>query len=414
MLGFLRGGGNEGVFRSALENAIDSVIIIDQNNNITFFNQAAEQMWGYKAEEVLGKNVKMLVPKHIQAGHDDLVNRNRTTGEDRIVGSSRDLELERRDGTKVQVSLALSKMRLGNSWGYAAFVRDIGQEYDALNHLLNEAEVSSSGLFDGCREMSKATKEIAQGAGTQAGSAQQAASAMHQMTSNITQCADNAAKTEQIAGKSAEISRDSQATVKRAVEAMSAIAEKIGIVQEIARQTDLLALNAAVEAARAGEHGKGFAVVASEVRKLAERSSIAATEISALSSETMEASSEASRKLEQLVPEIEGTADLVREISVATSEQRLGAEQINQALIHLDQVIQANASAAQQSEATTESLVNNAQLLRDLIQGFRNEDGSIKRTVNEALEETPYPEFIADHEKDLAEMRARESESRAA
>src|SRR6201999_2150874 len=130
----------------------------------------------------------------------------------------------------------------------------------------------------------------------------------------------------------------SGAAVGKAVTAMATIAEKIMIVQEVARQTDLLALNGDVEAARAGEHGKGFAVVASEVRKLAERSQAAAAEISTLSGETVKAAQSAGSMLAKLVPDIKRTAELVEEITAACREQDVGSSQINQAIQQLDKV----------------------------------------------------------------------------
>ncbi len=159
------------------------------------------------------------------------------------------------------------------------------------------------------------------------------------MASNIKQNAENAAQTEKIARQSSKDAELSGEAVHRAVIAMQTIAEKITIVQEIARQTDLLALNAAVEAARAGEHGKGFAVVASEVRKLAERSQTAAAEIGAVSSDTVKAAQEAGEMLTRLVPNIRKTSDLVAEISAACREQDIGSSQINEAIQQLDKVI---------------------------------------------------------------------------
>jgi methyl-accepting chemotaxis protein len=194
---------------------------------------------------------------------------------------------------------------------------------------------------------------------------------MEQMAANIKQNADNATQTEKIARQSSGDAQRSGEAVGRAVQAMQTIAEKITIVQEIARQTDLLALNAAVEAARAGEHGRGFAVVASEVRKLAERSQAAAAEISTMSSQTVKAAQEAGEMLGRLVPDIKKTAELVTEISAACREQDIGADQVNQAIQQLDKVTQQNASASEQMSATSEELSSQAEELQNSIAYFR-------------------------------------------
>jgi methyl-accepting chemotaxis protein len=165
---------------------------------------------------------------------------------------------------------------------------------------------------------------------------------------------------------------------------MRTIAEKISIVQEIARQTDLLALNAAVEAARAGEHGKGFAVVASEVRKLAERSQAAAAEISALSGDTVQVATDAGEMLSRLVPDIQKTAELISEISAACREQDIGASQINEAIQQLDKVTQQNAGASEQMSATSEELAAQAEELQASIAFFRVDGASHKTTARPA------------------------------
>ncbi len=194
---------------------------------------------------------------------------------------------------------------------------------------------------------------------------------MEEMASNIKQNADNAAQTEKIARQSARDAEVSGDAVGKAVVAMRTIAEKISIVQEIARQTDLLALNAAVEAARAGEHGKGFAVVASEVRKLAERSQAAASEIRGLSGETVKVATDAGDMLNRLVPDIRKTAELVAEISAACREQDIGASQINEAIQQLDKVTQQNASASEQVSSTSDELSSQAEELQSVLGFFQ-------------------------------------------
>jgi methyl-accepting chemotaxis protein len=242
---------------------------------------------------------------------------------------------------------------------------------EKLRVIVSEALTAAHNVSAGSQELSASAEQLSQGASEQASSAEEASSSMEEMASNVKQNAENANQTEKIAAQSAKDAEASGAAVGRAVEAMQTIAEKITIVQEIARQTDLLALNAAVEAARAGEHGKGFAVVASEVRKLAERSQAAAAEIGTLSSDTVKVAQEAGAMLSKLVPDIKKTAELVEEITSACREQDVGSSQINQAIQQLDKVGQQNASASEQVSSTSEELASQAEQLQSTIAYFR-------------------------------------------
>ncbi|THF50257.1 methyl-accepting chemotaxis protein [Allorhizobium terrae] len=242
---------------------------------------------------------------------------------------------------------------------------------ERLRGVVGDALAASDNVSSGSQQLSSGSEQLSQGATEQASSTEEASASMEQMAANIRQNADNAAQTEKIARQSSKDAEASGEAVARAVGAMRTIADKISIVQEIARQTDLLALNAAVEAARAGEHGKGFAVVASEVRKLAERSQAAAAEISTLSGETVQVATQAGDMLNRLVPDIRKTAELISEISAACREQDIGANQINEAIQQLDKVTQQNAGASEEMSATSEELAAQAEELQASIAFFK-------------------------------------------
>ena len=242
---------------------------------------------------------------------------------------------------------------------------------ERLRGVVADALTAGDNVSSGSQQLSSGSQQLSEGATEQASSAEEASASMEEMAANIKQNADNAAQTEKIARQSSKDAEASGEAVNRAVVAMRTIAEKISIVQEIARQTDLLALNAAVEAARAGEHGKGFAVVASEVRKLAERSQSAAAEISGLSGQTVQVATEAGEMLARLVPDIRKTAELVSEISAACREQDIGASQINEAIQQLDKVTQQNAGASEEMSATSEELAAQAEELQASIAFFK-------------------------------------------
>ena len=241
---------------------------------------------------------------------------------------------------------------------------------------------ASEQVTSGSQQVNRVAQTMSIGANEQATAAEEASSSMEEMTSNIRQNADNAQETEKIAVKAAQDAQEGGRTVQETVSAMSQIAEKISIIEEISRQTNLLALNAAIEAARAGEHGRGFAVVAAEVRKLAERSQSAAAEISELSSTSVEVAQKAGDMLDHLVPDIRKTAELVQEITAASSEQNAGANQINRAIQQLDQVTQQNASGAEELSSTAEQLAAQSDQLMELMSFFRTSDASGGRREN--------------------------------
>jgi len=277
----------------------------------------------------------------------------------------------------VEAKRASDKDRLGIA---------LEQMLERLRKVVSEAISAATNVSSGSEELSASAGQLSQGATEQAAATEEASASMEEMASNVKQNADNASQTEKIARQSSLDAEASGAAVARAVKAMETIAEKIMIVQEIARQTDLLALNAAVEAARAGEHGRGFAVVASEVRKLAERSQTAAAEIGALSTETVKSAQEAGAMLTRLVPDIKHTAELVEEITAACREQDVGSSQINQAIQQLDQVTQQNAAASEQVSSTSEELTSQAEQLQATIAFFRlDEAGSSAPAVHSAV-----------------------------
>lgn len=244
---------------------------------------------------------------------------------------------------------------------------------DKLKEVLSFVVVTSDNIAAASLQMSSTSQEMSQGTQEQAASAEEISSSMEQMVSNIQQNTDNAQQTEKTAVKAAEDMKEGSRAVNQTVESMKKIAEKIGIIGEISRQTNLLALNAAVEAARAGDHGKGFAVVAAEVRKLAERSQVAAGEINELSSTSVSIADKSGRLLEQIVPNIQNTAKLVQEISAASQEQNTGADQVNNAIQQFNKVIQQNAAGAEEIASSSEELASQAEHLRETISFFKTD-----------------------------------------
>jgi methyl-accepting chemotaxis protein len=246
-----------------------------------------------------------------------------------------------------------------------------GRMVERLRTIIGEVRGSAEALVHASNEVSATSSTLSQAASEQAASIEETSASIEEMSSSIDHNKDNAQLTEKISTQATADARIGGETVTATVGAMKQIANKIGIVDEIAYQTNLLALNAAIEAARAGDHGKGFAVVASEVRKLAERSQNAAQEIGELAERSVAQAESAGKLFAEMLPSIEKTASLVKEIAAASEEQTIGSAQINQAIAQVNQTTQHNASASEELAATAEELHSQAESLKENISFFR-------------------------------------------
>lgn len=242
-----------------------------------------------------------------------------------------------------------------------------------LSAIISEVNTAAQALTTAAEQVAATSQSLSQGASEQAASVEETSASMEQMTASISQNTDNAKVTDNMASTAAGEAAEGGDAVKETVTAMKQIAQKISIIDDIAYQTNLLALNAAIEAARAGEHGKGFAVVAAEVRKLAERSQVAAQEISTVASGSVELAEKAGTLLDQIVPSIRKTSDLVQEISAASQEQSTGVSQINSAITQLSQTTQQTAAASEELSATAEEMNSQAGQLKDTMGFFKLE-----------------------------------------
>src|SRR5215470_12611376 len=258
---------------------------------------------------------------------------------------------------------------------------EVGQMGTSLNTFLGKLEkiivdvkTGASAIAVASQQVASSSSSLSQGTSEQAASAEETTSSLEEMSASIQQNSENSRQMEQVAAKGAREAEEGGKAVNHTVDAMKSITEKIDIVDEIAYQTNLLALNAAIEAARAGEHGKGFAVVATEVRKLAERSQSAAKEISGLASDSVKVVEHSGTLLNELVPSIQRTADLVKEVSAASREQSSGVNQINKAMSQVDQVTQRNASSAEELSSTAEEMASQSEALAQLVAFFKTTD----------------------------------------
>jgi len=254
-------------------------------------------------------------------------------------------------------------------------LHDLKGMIDKFKDIINYVNSASDNIVAASYELSSSSQIMSEGATEQAAATEQVSSSMEEMVANVQNNTENAQQTEKIAIKASGDALEGNEAVSKAVGSMKLIAGKITIISDIARQTNILALNAAVEAARAGEQGRGFAVVAAEVRKLAEKSQLAANEINELSQTSVGVAERSGTLLGQIVPSIQQTAKLVEEICASSVEQNLGVGQINNAMQQLNQITQQNAATSEQIAASAEELSSQAEQLKDIISFFKFENG---------------------------------------
>ncbi len=255
---------------------------------------------------------------------------------------------------------------------------EIGQLASALNdtfmkmkELIGSVQGTVDNLNQAGEHINSSAQDVSQGASEQAASVEQVSASMEQMTANVEQNMHNSQITEKNVLMAAAAVFEGNKSVKRTADLMRNILEKVNVINDIAKQTNILALNASVEAASAGEFGKGFAVIAREIRELAEYSRRAAVEITDNVKQGSAISDKATKQLGEIVKQMETTSELIKQITIASQEQNNGIEQITNGIQQLNKVTQQNAAVSEEMATNSEELAGQAEMLKNVVQYFK-------------------------------------------
>ena len=387
--------------RSVVNHVIDGIITIDERGMVESFNPAAEKIFGYPAVEVVGRNVKMLMPEPYHSGHDGYLTNYFRTHQPKIIGIGREVEGLRSDGSTFPMELAVSEFKLAGRRFFTGIVRDITQrkqlEVERARYLENVSEAVSR-LATTSTEILAIAQQQAAGAEEQASAVAQTVTTVDQVAQTAAQAAQRArgvgeavSRTQEIGQRGRQAVDDSIAALEKLEEQVEstaesilmlaeqaqAIGEIIATVNDIAEQTNLLALNAAIEASRAGEYGRGFTVLAGEVKALASQSKKATTQVRQILGEIQKATNTAVLSTEEVTKGVSVTtavasqaggtikiltetlteaAQAATQIMASAGQQATGMSQIHQAMKNLDQVARQNLVAIRQVEQAAQNL----------------------------------------------------------